>query len=343
MRSKITIFIFLILIISIFTYLNKIGPVSNNKTTKIITIEKGMSYLSITNLLKKENLIKSKFFYKMYIKLNNPKPLKYGVYKLNETMGIKDIIKALTNDSEKLLITVPEGKHLEKVATIVSEKTLHKKEDILSAWNDLDFIDEIIEKYEFIDKSIKKEGIRYPLEGYLFPSTYELANLNEAPELIAFKMLDQMNVIYNKYKEEINKSFLSFHEILTLASIIEYEAILDEERPIIAGVFYNRLNDNMKLKSCATIGYAINEWKLTYNKNDMNVDSPYNTYKYLGLPIGPGNMPGEKSIEAVLYPKKTDYYYFLAIVFDNNSKESYFSKTYKEHQQKCVKYLGYEC
>ena len=133
------------------------------------------------------------------------------------------------------------------------------------------------------------------------------------------------------------------HEILTLASIVEHEAILEEDRPKIAKVFLNRLDMGMKLQSCATIGYAINEWKLTYTNSDLAVDSLYNTYKYYGLPVGPGGMPSEASIKAVIYPDDNDYLYFLANVFDSNSKQTYYSKTYAEHQQKCLQYLGYGC
>ena len=106
----------------------------------------------------------------------------------------------------------------------------------------------------------------------------------------------------------ILKSKYTFHQILTMASIVEYEAILDEERPKIAGVFYNRLeNPGYEtvglLQSCATLGYAIDQWKLIYSYADFQVDSPYNTYRYKGLPIGPGGMPGEPSIKAAIYPE----------------------------------------
>ena len=152
-----------------------------------------------------------------------------------------------------------------------------------------------------------------------------------------------MDEVLSQYKEEIEKSEYTVHEILTLASIVEHEAILEEDRPKIAKVFLNRLNMGMKLQSCATIGYAINEWKLTYTNSDLAVDSLYNTYKYLGLPVGPGGLPGEQSIKAVIYPDDNDYLYFLANVFDANANKTYYSKTYQEHQQKCLIYLGYEC
>ena len=200
----------------------------------------------------------------------------------------------------------------------------------------------MIDKYWFLTDVIKKEGIRYSLEGYFFPDTYSILKESKIED-ITYKMLDKMDEVLSKYKEEISNSKFNVHEILTLASIVEHEAILDSDRPMIAGVFINRLDKSMKLQSCATVGYAINEWKLSYNYKDLQTDSPYNTYFYAGLPIGPGNMPGELSIKAVLRPTKHDYYYFLANVNDKDSKKTYYSKTYLEHSQKCVKYLGRSC
>ena len=154
-------------------------------------------------------------------------------------------------------------------------------------------------------------------------------------------MLNKTDEILSKYKEDI-KDF-SIHELLTLSSIVEHEAILDEDRPKIARVFINRLNNNMKLQSCATIGYAIDEWKISYTLKDLETDSFYNTYMYEGLPVGPAGMPGEKSIKAVIYPDDNNYLYFLADVYDKNSTKTYYSNTYKEHQNKCLVYLGRPC
>lgn len=304
-----------------------------------------MSYLSVTDLLKEKNLIKSKFFYKLHIKLIKPTPLTLCNKNLTEKMGIRGVVKTLNKEcsNSAIMITIPEGRHLAQIAGVAEKVTNNKKDDLMKVWNSEQFVNDVIEKYDFISNDIKKQGIRYPLEGYFFPSTYELASRDVTPEYIAFKMLDQMQVIYNKYKTEIEKSDLSFHEILTLASIVEYEAILDEDRPVIAGVFYNRLKREMLFGSCATIGYAINNWKTGYTKEELAVDSLYNTYKHPGLPIGPGNMPSEKSLIAVLYPTNTEFLYFLAKVNDEKDLKTYYSYNYEDHKQKCIKYLGYEC
>ena len=340
------VIIFLVVLIILTCGSYKIGTssVSKDSFEVKITIPKESTYLSISNLLKENNLIRSESFYKIYNKIFKPNNLKAGIYTLNRNMNVKEIVDTLEGNvkSEEITITIPEGKHIEEVAEIISSKINMSKEDILLYWQNEEVLNSLIDKYWFLTDVIKKEGIRYSLEGYFFPDTYSILKESKIED-ITYKMLDKMDEVLSKYKEEISNSKFNVHEILTLASIVEHEAILDSDRPMIAGVFINRLDKSMKLQSCATVGYAINEWKLSYNYKDLQTDSPYNTYFYEGLPIGPGNMPGELSIEAVLRPTKHDYYYFLANVNDKDSKKTYYSKTYSEHRQKCVKYLGRSC
>lgn len=340
------VIIFLVVLIILTCGSYKIGTssVSKDSFEVKITIPKESTYLSISNLLKENNLIRSESFYKIYIKIFKPDNFKAGIYTLNRNMNVKEIVDTLEGNvkSEEITITIPEGKHIEEVAEIISSKINMSKEDILLYWQNEEVLNSLIDKYWFLTDVIKKEGIRYSLEGYFFPDTYSILKESKIED-ITYKMLDKMDEVLSKYKEEISNSKFNVHEILTLASIVEHEAILDSDRPMIAGVFINRLDKSMKLQSCATVGYAINEWKLSYNYKDLQTDSPYNTYFYEGLPIGPGNMPGELSIEAVLRPTKHDYYYFLANVNDKDSKKTYYSKTYLEHRQKCVKYLGRSC
>ena len=338
------IFLAVLIILTCGSYKIGTSSVSKDSFEVKITIPKESTYLSISSLLKENNLIRSESFYKIYIKIFKPNNLKAGIYTLNRNMNVKEIVNTLEGNvkSEEITITIPEGKHIEEVAEIISSKINMSKEDILLYWQNEEVLNSLIDKYWFLTDVIKKEGIRYSLEGYFFPDTYSILKESKIED-ITYKMLDKMDEVLSKYKEEISNSKFSVHEILTLASIVEHEAILDSDRPMIAGVFINRLDKSMKLQSCATVGYAINEWKLSYDYSDLQTDSPYNTYFYEGLPIGPGNMPGELSIEAVLRPTKHDYYYFLANVNDKDSKKTYYSKTYSEHRQKCVKYLGRSC
>lgn len=348
--KKIILFILLPIVIlfllSIGVFFFMLAPVGKDDTGIVVQVASGETYSSMASILKEKDLIKSESVFKLYIKFKNIDHLEAGYYSLNKTMKVSEIVDILSKgkafNPNAVTLTIPEGRHIEQIATYVSEKTGKPKEAYLSTWNSKGFIDKVIKKYWFITEEVKNPNIRYALEGYFFPSTYEFVNKDVSAETIAYKLLDQMEIVLNKYKSDIESSKYSVHQLLTLASIVEYEALLDVDRPIIAGVFYNRLNDGWKLQSCATIGYALNEWKLNYSQTDLAVNSPYNTYYYTGLPVGPGNSPSEKSIEAVLKPTATEYYYFMADVcidgFGEDNKV-YYSKTYREHDNYVKKYL----
>lgn len=336
--------IFVLVVANVWViYSYQLKGVSENSSNKEFVIDSGETLTSIASKLKEHNLIRSVLAYKIYIKLNDVSSIQAGKYNLNETMGVSKILEVLGKGSnynpDVISVTIPEGKRLADVAEILAQATNNTKEELLNAWNDESFLDELIKQYWFITEEIKNEDIIYPLEGYFFPSTYELQNKDVSASYIAYKFLDQMDVVLSKNKDKIEASEMTVHEILTLASIVEHEAILDEDRPIIAGVFYNRLKDGWKLESCATVGYAIGEWKLTYNATDLATNSKYNTYYYAGLPIGPGNMPSEKSIEATLNPTENEYYFFMANVCDVQNQKTYFAKTYSEHDANVKKYL----
>ncbi|MEG0026009.1 MAG: endolytic transglycosylase MltG [Bacilli bacterium] len=341
------ILLFMLLIIIFLSFISVykccLNPVSNKNKNIEFSIKKGDTYSTIAPILEKKGLIKSSFFYKLYIKLNNPSELKVGLYKLNTNMDVKSLVNCLEKGTkytlEMITYTIPEGWHFDEIADYTEIVTNNSKQDIINVWESDEFINKVINKYWFVTEDVKKTDIRYALEGYFFPSTYYFINKDVKPDVIAFKMLDQMENILNKYKDKISSSNYTVHEILTMASIIEHEAILDKERAKIASVFYNRLNNDMLLQSCATLGYATGKWKLTYTYEDMANPSGYNTYLHKGLPIGPGNMPSEKSIEAALYPANTNYYYFMADVCDKKSLETYFAESYAQHQQNINKYL----
>lgn len=344
LKFIITIVLFIIIII-VLAYNYGISAVSKESSEVEFEVTENSTYLSISDSLKDNNLIKSELFYKIYIKIFKPNNLQAGTYTLNRNMSVEKIIDKLEKNevnTETITFVVPEGKHIEEVASIISTSTGLDESELLEYWQDEEVLDNLISKYWFLTDDVKKEGIRYYLEGYLFPDTYQVS-INPTNTEVTYKMLDRMDQILSKYKEEITNSNYTIHEILTLASIVEHEAILDEDRPKISRVFLNRLDRGMMLQSCATIGYAINEWKLTYNYADLNTDSPYNTYMYYGLPIGPGDMPSEASIKAVLYPDDNNYLYFLANVYSQTDNNTYYSETYSEHQNKCLIYLGKSC
>lgn len=334
----------IVIILGCSIYKFNIAPVSKDSNKRDIIINEGDSYYSIASILKENNLIKSDKFFKFYIKLMQPKELQAGKYSLSEDMGVEKIVEILEEGSNynpnSITVTLIEGEGIENTAITLSEITNNEKDELLNYWNSDQFINEAINKYWFITDEVKNKDLIYSLEGYFYPSTYELTDSNVDAKYLAFKFLDQMEAVLDKYKDKINNSKYTVHEILSLASIIEGETANKNDRYKVSGVFHNRLEIDMPLQSCVTLGYAIGEHKLIYSGLDQLVDSPYNTYKYYGLPIGPGSSVSEASIDATLNPEKHDYYYFMANVCDLNDTNTYFSKTLSEHEYYANKYLN---
>lgn len=323
------------LIIFVCSYFNyQIGPVSKNNTLKTVVIEKG-GISDIANTLKENNLIRDETMFKVYIKLTGKTNLKASTYELSENMGVKKIVEILESGNDynpdEVKITFKEGINMRKIASLISENTNNSEEDVYDLLKDSEYLDELIASYWFITDDIKDSKIYYSLEGYLYPDTYIFMNKDVSVKEIFKKMLDEMNDKLTPYKEEINSSDLSIHEILTLSSIVELEGASSSDRNGVAGVFYNRLNSNMTLGSDVTTYYGIkldmSERDLT--KAELNDCNNYNTRcsTFKSLPVSPICIASIESIEAVLEPTEHDYYYFVA----DKNKKTYFTKTYEEH------------
>lgn len=331
--------IVLIILGCVIFYNVNLKAVSSNSSEVDFMVESGSTYYSVIDKLKSEGLIKNKLCFKIYIKLNNVKNIDAGTYKLNKNMSVKDIVnvfsKGNTYNPDAIVITFKEGKNMRYIATTISENTNNPESSIYSLLQDKNYLNELINTYWFIDNSILDSNIYYPLEGYLYPNTYEFKNKDVTIKEIFKVMLDETEKQLEKYKNDILNNKYSPHEILTLASIIELEGGKSNDRKGIAGVFFNRLNAGWSLGSDVTTYYAA---KIEMNERDLyqyEIDDPnyYNTRSdFLAgkLPIGPICNPSIDSIVAVLYPKSSDNYYFVS---DLNG-ETYFSKTYEEHLQK---------
>ena len=330
------VFTTVILALGIYYKVNMTGT-SNSDTKKIVNIEKG-SIDSIAKTLKDNNLIKNVSIFKVYIKLTNKTSLKAGTYELSENMGVEKIVKILEDGTKsnpnEISITFKEGINIRKITTLISENTNNSYDDVIKKASDETFINTLINKYWFLTEDIKNKNIYYSLEGYLFPDTYRFNNREVTTEEIFTKMLDEMDKKLSKYKDDINKSDLSVHEIITMASIIELEGAKATDRKEVAGVFYNRLASSAypTLGSDATTYYAskIDDWSYSLTYKELNdCKNKYNTRcsSNTGLPIGPICNPGIESIEATINPDKHEYYYFVA---DCNGKV-YLTKNSTEH------------
>lgn len=304
-----------------FYYNYQIAPVSRDSEKVIVEIKEGSVY-SVGDTLYENDLIKSTLIFKIYVKLNGIDSLKASTYELNKNMNLKEIIEILEKGNsynpDEVRITFKEGLNIRKIALLISENTNNSYDDFMNKMSDMEYIDTLINKYWFLTNDIKNSKIYYPLEGYLFPNTYAFMNKDVTVEVIIEKMLDEMDKQLTKYKDEIDNSKFSVHEIMTLASIVELEGASANDRAGVAGVFYNRIKDGWSLGSDVTTYYylKIDDFKqsLNGNKNLYTCDNAYNTRctSFIGLPVGPISNPGKESIDATINYRKHNYYYFVA-------------------------------
>lgn len=336
--AAIILVILVITILSLCTIYNiNIKAVDKNDDSKIeIVIPQGTSKKEVGNILEENGLIRSSTFFSIYIKLFDTKDFKASTYYLSKNMDLKEIINVLENGNSynpnQIAITFKEGINIRKLATLIQDNTNNSYDDVIDTLNDKEYLDELIEKYWFITDSIKNDKLYYSLEGYLFPDTYYFSNKSVTVKEIIEKMLDKMEKVLEEYKDEIENSSLSIHEILTLASIIEKEGKM-QDFAMISSVFYNRLKLKMALGSCATAYYGMgmdfDEVGIATSEMMSNIND-YNTYILTSLPIGPISLPGLNAIVAAIKPDESDNLYFLS----DNEGVTYFFKTLQEQTAK---------
>lgn len=340
-----SVFIFVIAVVGISGYLyikSALEPVDADSTeTKEIKIPMGSSVSNIGSILEENGIIKDSRIFRFYIKFKNASDFQAGEYKFSPSMEFDEIIAALKTG--KLVkepvatVTIPEGKNMKQIADIYSKKLGFEKEEFMEKVNDVAYIETLIEKHpSILSEEILDPEIRTPLEGYLFAATYEFYEEDPSMELIIEKMITKTENVVTPYLDTIKAKDMTVHEAVTMASLIENEARTEEDRKKIAGVFYNRLAIDMALQTDPTVLYAMGKHKDRVLYKDLEVDSPYNTYKYPGLPVGPISNFAENSMQAVVQPTDSEYYYFVAAP----DGEIYFAKDFNEHIRLKNKYLN---
>ncbi|MBT2688017.1 endolytic transglycosylase MltG [Bacillus sp. ISL-47] len=302
---------------------------------KKVEIPIGSSVTGIAKILEENGIIKDARVFKYYVKFKNEAGFMAGEYELKPSMTMPEILDSLKTGKvmEQLVfkITIPEGKQLEQISGIIGEKINQEPEAVFKKLNDKAFIESLMAEYpDLLTDEILAENIKYPLEGYLFPATYPFYKEDPTIEEVVKVMLDKTEAVINEYRGEMEQQEFTAHKLLTMASLIEEEATEKVDRDQIASVFYNRIDTGMPLQTDPTVLYAKGEHKSRVLYKDLEVDSPYNTYKYPGLTPGPIANAGVSSIEAALLPAETDYLYFLA----TTTGDVLFSKTLDEHNQK---------
>lgn len=327
----IPITIILIVFISfLLTFVSIINKPLKNDSNIVIRVNEGDSFYSIINSLSKEGKIKGVPFIKLYVKvLGKNIDIKQGEYVIENNFSLDELIDTLTKESSINIVkfTIPEGYTIEDIAEKLEIEEICSKNDFLLAIEEYE-----LPRYVKIDSSKK-----YNLEGYLFPDTY-LLKVGEKPKEILTKMITRFEEMLEQASKETSTEINSddIENIVTIASIIEKEARVDSERPLISSVIVNRLNDGMMLQIDATVIYALGEHVETVLEKHLEVDSPYNTYRNYGLPVGPISNPGLESIKAALKPEKTDYLFYVL----QDEKTHYFTNSDVDFMNK-LEELGY--
>ena len=327
----------------------------NSKQYMTVQIPDGSNVQEIGSTLEKSGVIKNGLVFTLYAKYKNYTGLKSGYYNLQKSMSVEDVIKELqkggTPEPQEVTLanlTIPEGYTLEQIAQTVGQLQGDFKEPLtaeafLAKVQDETFIAQEVAKYPNLLESLptKDSGVRYRLEGYLFPATYTIKE-NTTVESLIDSMLAAMDKNLSSHYAAIKEKNLTVNELLTIASLVEKEGAKTEDRKLIAGVFYNRLNLGMPLQSNIAILYA--EGKLGQNISlsddaaiDTSIDSPYNDYTKVGLMPGPVDSPSLDAIESSINQTKSDYLYFVANVQDG---KVYYATTLEEHERNVQEHIN---
>ena len=300
-----TIFVIMIIIITIWQCFKIVDTPLKIKDEEIIEVAEGDSFYGVLNKLSEEDKIKNEFLVKLYLKIRGIKPeVLAGTYKLDKSMTLDEIITLLSNDSTigKIYITIPEGYTIDDIATELEENNICSSEEFINSGKNYDLP-------AYVSNNPNK---RYNLEGFLFPDTYSF-NENENADFVVKTMINRFEEVWQELVQSLNLSIADdeIEKIVNVASIIEKEAVVDSERSLISSVIYNRIAIEMPLQIDATVIYSYGYHIEKMYEKHLEIDSPYNTYMYYGLPIGPISNPGRASLMAALKPEKTDYLYYL--------------------------------
>lgn len=295
----------------------------NNTEGILVEVPSGSTTKSIGALLEAQGIITNEAAFVAKVKeLEAASDLKAGKYQLSQSMSVEEIVQVIASGqiyTERVKVVIPEGYEVRQIIDKLEEAGLIDRavfeDELVNGEFDYPFI-------AGIDRSTR-------LEGYLFPATYQFAK-----DITEHQIINQMLSAFDKafdqsYYEKAKAMNMSVEEVVTLASIIEREAMVAEERPIVSSVFHNRLVKPMRLQSCATVQYILGERKEVLSIKDTQIDSPYNTYRNDGLPPAPIASPGKAALEAALNPAQTDYLYFVTT--NNGDGSHYFSRTLEEH------------
>ncbi|MGL4655150.1 MAG: endolytic transglycosylase MltG [Sarcina sp.] len=339
LKSKLIVTIVLIVaiiiaIIGVFTFKyteNKKDPFNTTNKVLDINVQKGEYLYTVLDQLEAKGIIKNAFLTKMYLKLNpSETDIKPGDYEIPGNISLDGFVNMLVKgEVATYKVTFPEGFTIEQMADRLQSEGIMKASVFIDA----------VKNYPLPSYIKPNSERRYNLEGFLYPDTYNIPKSATADDIISM-MLNQ----FQKQMDEAQKitgvkvAPADYEKIVTIASMIEGEASTQHDRDLVSSVIYNRLKIGMPLQLDATVLYAMGEHKSVVYNNYLKIDSPYNTYKVPGLPIGPINNPGIECLEAAMKPAQSDYLYY---VLSPGSDQHFFTNNYSEFEKAAAKYTEY--
>jgi len=303
-------------------------PYRGRRPEKIfVDIPRGTSRWGVAGILKQNDVIRNRFAFEMFSLWHLRHPLLAGEYYFDHPLNSKEVFRKIADGKIFVhSVTIPEGWTMFDIANELSRQEICTREDFLAAARDPSPVSDLAPQTQ-------------TLEGFLFPSTYEFTR-HTSCEQIARRMVGDFRAVWETIDPASSSQFLdgmTLQQVVTLASLVERETPRAEERPLVAGVFYNRLHRGFPLQCDPTVQYALDiagKPEKNVRAKDLRFDSPYNTYLHRGLPPGPIANPGEASLRAALAPAQTDFMYFVA----NDHGGHFFSKTLTEHNRNVARY-----
>ncbi len=312
-------------------YKSSINTAVNPEDTSSVSfqIKEGETAKTIAKKLEENDLINSSFFFLTYLKINDlEKNLLFGRFILKRNMNVKEIVEALSNpQNAEVIFTIQEGLRIKDIDKKLAQKDLIKEGEFIEAAKNFNGW----EYYSFLEKE-RMDKLDLPVEGYIYPDTYYLDSSTFKPHNLIYLGMDNFEQKFLPLSEEISDK--SVHEIITMASIIENEVFGEEDRKIVSGILWKRLENSWPLGADATLLYITEDRTIT--AQDLELDSPYNTRKFLNLPPGPICNPSIESIEAAIFPKESPYWFYLTTL---DTGEVIYSKSNEEHNANKAKYL----
>jgi UPF0755 protein len=307
----------------VFLYQYAVSPVHSSQISGVVWIRPGQSFPETVRQLQNAGFVKHPQLFRWIARYRgDDRHIRAGEYQFQTSMTPKEILDALVSGKTLLhRVVIPEGSTMEKIGGILESVGLVSQQDFLQAASDPGLVE-----------ALGVEGAT--LEGYLFPETYHFPRGVTAEEVIRKMVSVFRSVFIPRWKERAQTLGLSVREVVTLASMVEKETGNSDERPLIAGVFLNRLKRGMRLESDPTVIYGMKDFDGNLTRGDLETFTPYNTYLINGLPPGPIANPGRASLEAVLYPSEKPYLYFVS----KNDGSHHFSRTFSEHNQMVRRY-----